>query len=53
MRYGVPVKIDAGKVTETVHLINWAEPLKNDFAIAEEVTVCAATANGDPISCCM
>ncbi len=23
LRYGVPVKIDAGKVTETVHLINW------------------------------
>jgi type I restriction enzyme R subunit len=39
LRYGVPVKIEAGKVTETVHLINWAEPLKNDFAIAEEVTL--------------
>jgi type I restriction enzyme R subunit len=39
LRYGVPVKIEAGKVTETVHLVNWAEPLKNDFAIAEEVTL--------------
>jgi type I restriction enzyme R subunit len=39
LRYGVPVKIEAGKVTETVHLINWAEPSKNDFAIAEEVTL--------------
>src|SRR2546425_7114186 len=39
LRYGVPVKIEAGKVTETVHLINWAEPKKNDFAIAEEVTL--------------
>lgn len=39
LRYGVPVKIEAGKVTETVHLINWAEPAKNDFAIAEEVTL--------------
>ena len=39
MRYGVPVKIEAGKVTETVHLINWHEPDKNDFAIAEEVTL--------------
>lgn len=39
MRYGVPVKIEAGKVTETVHLINWQEPEKNDFAIAEEVTL--------------
>ena len=39
MRYGVPVKVEAGKVTETVHLINWQEPEKNDFAIAEEVTL--------------
>jgi type I restriction enzyme, R subunit len=39
LRYGVPVKIEAGKVTETVHLINWDEPEKNDFAIAEEVTL--------------
>ena len=39
LRYGVPVKIDAGKVTETVHLINWNEASRNDFAIAEEVTL--------------
>ena len=39
LRYGVPVKIEAGKVTETVHLIDWDEPEKNDFAIAEEVTL--------------
>ncbi len=39
LRYGVPVKIEAGKVTETVHVINWREPEKNDFAIAEEVTL--------------
>jgi type I restriction enzyme R subunit len=39
LRYGVPVKIEADKVTETVHLINWAQPEKNDFAIAEEVTL--------------
>ncbi len=39
LRYGVEVKIEAGKVTETVQLINWAAPLKNDFAIAEEVTL--------------
>jgi type I restriction enzyme R subunit len=39
LRYGVPVKTEAGKVTETVHLINWHEPDKNDFAIAEEVTL--------------
>ncbi len=39
LRYGVPVKTEAGQPTETVHLINWAEPAKNDFAIAEEVTL--------------
>ncbi|MBI2807292.1 MAG: HsdR family type I site-specific deoxyribonuclease [Planctomycetes bacterium] len=39
LRYGVPVKIEAGKVTETVHLINWNEPAKNDFVIVEEVTL--------------
>ena len=39
LRYGVPVKTEAGKVTETVHLINWHEPEKNDFAFAEEVTL--------------
>jgi type I restriction enzyme, R subunit len=39
MRYGVPVKIEAGKVTETVRLINWRQPENNDFAIAEEVTL--------------
>ena len=39
LRYGVDVKTEAGKVTEKVHLINWHEPEKNDFAIAEEVTL--------------
>lgn len=39
LRYGVPVKTEAGRVTETVHLINWHEPEQNDFAIAEEVTL--------------
>lgn len=39
LRYGVPVKEEAGKVTETVHLVDWSDPAKNDFAIAEEVTL--------------
>ncbi|MDH0202700.1 type I restriction endonuclease subunit R [Comamonas aquatica] len=39
LRYGVPVKTEAGKVTETVHLINWKAPASNHFAIAEEVTL--------------
>lgn len=39
LRYGVPVKEEAGKVTETVHLVDWSDPATNDFAIAEEVTL--------------
>ncbi len=40
LRYGVPVQTAAGQNTDTVHLIDWAKPANNDFAIAEEVTVC-------------
>ena len=47
LRYGVPVRIEAGKVTDTVHLMNWHEPEKNDFAIAEEVTL---TGNHEPVA---
>jgi type I restriction enzyme, R subunit len=39
LRYGMPVKTEAGKPTETVHLVNWQDPELNDFAIAEEVTL--------------
>lgn len=39
LRYGVPVKIEAGRVTNTVHLIDWTDAQNNDFAIAEEVTL--------------
>jgi type I restriction enzyme R subunit len=39
LRYGVQVKPDAGENTETVWLIDWQNPLNNDFAIAEEVTI--------------
>jgi len=39
LRYGVDVQVEAGKPTDTVRLINWAEPEKNDFATAEEVTL--------------
>ena len=35
----MPVKIEAGKATETVALINWDQPQANNFAIAEEVTL--------------
>ncbi|QDU86787.1 Type I restriction enzyme R protein [Pirellulimonas nuda] len=39
LRYGVPVLVEAGRPTETVHLIDWDDPGANDFAIAEEVTL--------------
>ena len=32
LRYGVPVRAVAGEVTETVSLIDWREPGRNDFA---------------------
>ena len=37
LRYGVKIREKVGEVTETVHLIDWANPEANDFAIAEEV----------------
>ena len=39
LRYGVPVQTTAGQAHETVHLIDWANPEKNDFCLAEEVTL--------------
>ncbi|MGB8658774.1 MAG: HsdR family type I site-specific deoxyribonuclease [Candidatus Zixiibacteriota bacterium] len=39
LRYGVKVKTDVGENFETVELIDWKHPNKNQFAIAEEVTV--------------
>ncbi len=39
LRYGVPVRVEAGVPTDTVVLINWQQPEHNDFYIAEEVTV--------------
>ena len=39
LRYGVPVQVAAGQAHETVHLIDWEHAGKNDFALAEEVTL--------------
>ncbi|MEK6371692.1 MAG: type I restriction endonuclease subunit R [Acidobacteriota bacterium] len=39
LRYGVPVQIAAGQAHETVHLVDWEHPERNDFALAEEVTL--------------
>jgi type I restriction enzyme R subunit len=39
LRYGASVKENVSVHSQTVKFINWAEPHKNDFYIAEEVTV--------------
>jgi type I restriction enzyme, R subunit len=44
LRYGVKVKAEIGENTQTVWLIDWANPERNHFAIAEEVTVMPAGA---------
>jgi len=39
LRYGVKDKEGAGELNQTVWLIDWKHPEKNDFAIAEEVSI--------------
>ena len=39
LRYGTAKKVEALRKPETVHFINWENPLENNFAIAEEVTI--------------
>jgi len=39
LRYGIPVKEEAGYNKETVSLIDWKNTSANDFSIAEEVTI--------------
>lgn len=39
LRYGVKVRQGQGENSKTVWLIDWNNPLNNDFAIAEEVSV--------------
>jgi type I restriction enzyme R subunit len=39
LRYGIPVQTEAGQRKRTVSVIDWDDPEKNDFAIAEEVTL--------------
>ena len=34
LRYGVPVQVAAGQAHETVQLIDWERPERNDFALA-------------------
>ena len=40
LRYGVKVRREVGEQTVTVWLVDWENPENNDFAVAEEVTVC-------------
>jgi type I restriction enzyme R subunit len=42
LRYGVQVRPDVGENKQTVQLIDWEHPERNDFGVAEEVTVAAA-----------
>lgn len=39
LRYGVKLRPEVGANTVTVWLVNWADALANDFAVAEEVTL--------------
>ncbi|PAU95374.1 restriction endonuclease subunit R [Aliifodinibius salipaludis] len=39
LRYGTEVRASQGENKQTVHFIDWQDPLNNDFAIAEEVSV--------------
>lgn len=39
LRYGAKVKVSEARPHETVHFIDWDHPEKNDFALAEEVTL--------------
>jgi type I restriction enzyme R subunit len=48
LRYAVKVKPGAGENTVDVWLIDWENPENNHFAIAEEVTVAAASDKAHP-----
>ncbi|MFG0463628.1 type I restriction endonuclease subunit R [Pseudomonas putida] len=39
LRYGVQVQVAVGQAHQTVHLVDWEHPERNDFSIAEEVTL--------------
>ena len=39
LRYGIKIKEDIGETKQTVWLIDWKNPKKNDFYITEEVTI--------------
>jgi type I restriction enzyme R subunit len=39
LRYGVSVRDDSNDAKQTVKLVRWDNPMDNDFAVVEEVTV--------------
>ena len=39
LRYGVKVKEGSGKQNQTVWLVDWKNPLNNEFGLAEEVSI--------------
>jgi type I restriction enzyme R subunit len=39
LRYGIKVKDEGSDLVQTVWLVDWKNPLKNHFGVAEEVTV--------------
>lgn len=45
LRYGVKVKAEIGENSQTVWLVDWADPEANHFAIAEEVAIKPASAD--------
>ena len=46
----MPVKIEAGKVTETVKLINWEQTRRRTTSPSPRKSRCAATSSGGPTS---
>ena len=46
LRYGVKVRPDIGENAVTVWLIDWKNPEKNDFAVAEEVALAYSRGHG-------
>ena len=43
LRYGVNVQAEVSEKKKMVHLIDWKNPMENDFYIAEEVTIHGAS----------
>ncbi|MDR1091516.1 MAG: restriction endonuclease subunit R, partial [Prevotella sp.] len=42
LKYGVKIRENPGEAEKTIFFINWEHPAKNEFAIAEEVTIIGA-----------